>query len=119
MIHLLLLLFGSNEINYQRPVETIQATVTAYTLGNPAETDDTPCTGSSNLDLCELVKAGVVVYASNAYELGTELTVGGIKGIVLDRMNRRYQNGEIDIAFLDRQKALEWGRQQHAVVVHK
>lgn len=82
--------------------------VSAYTLGNPAETDDTPCIGASNLDLCAIVKAGGVVYASNEFPLHTRISVDGVEGIVLDRMNKRYTN-RIDKAVLDRSVALEWG----------
>lgn len=91
---------------------------TAYTLGNPAETDDTPCIGASNLDLCEIVRAGGVVYASNEFPLHTRISVDGVEGIVLDRMNKRYTN-RIDIAMLDRSKALAWGKREVSVRIIK
>ena len=99
-------------------VSDIRGIVTAYTLGRVEETDDTPCVGASNLDLCAIVRGGGVVYASNGYPLGTVLSVGGKKGVVLDRMARRYTT-EIDIAMLDYQEALQFGRQELVVTILK
>lgn len=92
--------------------------VSAYTLGNPAETDDTPCIGASNLDLCEIVKAGGVVYASNEFPLHTRISVDGVEGIVLDRMNPRYRT-QVDKAMLDRSEALAFGRKNLEVTIIK
>ena len=39
--------------------------VTAYTLGRVEETDDTPCIGASNKDLCKLAEQGIQTCASN------------------------------------------------------
>ena len=67
--------------------------VTAYNVGVVAQTDNTPCVGASGDDLCELVGQGVNVCAANFVRLGTYLEIEGIgKCIVLDRMNKRYNN---------------------------
>jgi len=72
-------------------------TVTMYT-SRPQETDGSPCTAASNVDICKLHKAGVDTCASNDYRFGTRLTVNGLGTcLVLDRMNRRYTGkGRLD-----------------------
>lgn len=85
--------------------------VSAYTLGRIEETDDSPCIGAFGDNLCDLVSQGVSVCASNAHPKRTRLMVGNIECIVLDRMNKRYVNGEVDIAMLEYWRARMFGRQ--------
>lgn len=92
--------------------------ITSYTLGRPEETDDTPCIGASGHDLCELVKKGERVCASNEFRLGTRIAFAGTECVVLDRTNARYQY-RVDVAKLDYQEALAFGRQVHEVEVIK
>jgi len=91
-------------------------TVTAYNVGDPNQTDDTPCIGASNIDLCELLDLGVAICATNDYELGSELKIERLGTCyVLDRMNKRYTGkGYVDIALPKdmKKEALEFGRQQ-------
>ena len=83
--------------------------VTAYTIGRKEETDGTPCIGPNpKIDLCALVRSGVVVYATRAYPQGTWLIIGGIKGIVLDKTSSKYGH-RIDVAMLDRNSAINFG----------
>lgn len=75
-------------------------TVTAYNVGDPAQTDSTPCIGAAGIDLCELVDSGTGVCASNYFEMGTEVEIEGVgECYILDRMNSKY-NGQkrIDVA---------------------
>lgn len=87
--------------------------VSAYTLGNPAETDDTPCVGASNKNLCDLAKQGIQICASNEFPFGTKLQLVDnqltIECTVEDRMNKRYTT-QVDVAMLDRSEALAFGR---------
>lgn len=77
----------------------VKRKITAYNVGDPSQTDDTPCIGASNEDLCKLIDEGINVCAANFVELGTELEIGGLGTCyVLDRMNKRYTE-EVDIAF--------------------
>lgn len=94
---------------------------TAYNVGDPAQTDDSPCIGASGLDLCELVENGEIVYATNAYPMYSTLCVDNIGcGRVLDRMNSRYSN-RIDLAMRldEKDRALKFGLQKLAVKLIK
>jgi len=82
--------------------------VTSYTLGRVAETDDNPCIGAFNDNLCELAVTQNVC-ASNEFPKGTKLLVGDIECIVMDRMNSRYQY-RIDLASLSYDSAIKFGR---------
>lgn len=82
--------------------------VSAYTLGNPAETDDTPCIGAYGHNLCEMARAGVRTCASNEFPAWTKLQVGNIQCLVLDRMNEKYPK-RVDIAFMSWGEAIAWG----------
>jgi 3D (Asp-Asp-Asp) domain-containing protein len=85
-------------------------TVTAYNVGDTSQTDDTPCIGASNVDLCKLVKLGIPICAANFVPLGSKLKIEGYgECYVLDRMNKKY-NQRVDIAFPKGDKrAKEWG----------
>ena len=84
--------------------------VTAYNVGDSSQTDNSPCVGASNLDLCKLVKYGVPVCAANFVPLGSKLKIEGYgECYVLDRMNKKYSD-RVDIAFPKGDKrAKEWG----------
>ena len=86
--------------------------VSAYNVGIEAQTDSTPCFGARRHNLCEMLEQGINICACNSLELWTEIEIEGYgKCIVLDRMNSRYTNGEIDIAFPEDQiqEAKNWG----------
>ncbi len=91
-------------------------TVTAYTLGRAEETDDSPCIGAYNDNLCELAAKGVKICASNEFPRGTILKIGELECVVLDRMNPKYKT-EVDLAGLDYQKNLEFGRKELSVII--
>jgi len=51
----------------------VEREVTAYTLGRIEETDNSPCVGAYNDDLCKLAKRGINICASNEFPKGTIL----------------------------------------------
>ncbi len=119
----ILLSLPGRKFEYTAPPATIQQvkaepaierTVTAYTL-TPEETDDTPCLGAWNDNLCEISKT-VQVCASNEFKRGTKLKVGDVECVVMDRMNKRYSN-RIDLIKPSREEALEFGRKTMLVAV--
>ena len=93
--------------------------VTAYNVGDENQTDDTPCIGAANTNICEALDRGEMHCAANFVKLGTKLHVDKI-GVctVTDRMNKRYRN-RVDIAMpKDKYKeALLFGRQKLMVKV--
>lgn len=97
--------------------ETIRE-VTAYNVGDPAQTDDSPCIGASNKNLCEKVAKGENICAANFVPFGTRLQITADNGwefecVVEDRMNSRYSN-RVDIAMSldEKQRALQFGLQK-------
>lgn len=87
--------------------------VTAYNVGDPRQTDDTPCISANGEDICKALLMGKKRCAANFVPLGTMLhveTVGVC--LVTDRTNRRYRN-RVDIAMHkhEYQKARQFGRQ--------
>jgi len=105
-----------HHINHSQKECSLIMTVTMYNVGDPAQTDDTPCIGASNLDLCELIKKGVKVCATNDFPLGTELTIQGMGTCyVLDRMNPRFTGKHyLDYALPPglKEDALRFGKQK-------
>ena len=100
--------------------------ISAYNVGDPYQTDDSPCIGAySKVNLCEEVKNGVGVCAGNFVPLGTELLIEAENGwsfhcIVWDRMNSRYKN-RVDIAMSleEKERALKFGIQNLTVKILK
>jgi 3D (Asp-Asp-Asp) domain-containing protein len=93
---------------YQVKSETIRV-VTAYNVGDPRQTDDTPCISANGEMRC----------AANFVPLGSHLYVDKI-GVCLvsDRMNKRYRN-RVDIAMRkdEYRKALQFGHQKLQVKI--
>ena len=88
--------------------------VTAYNVGDEGQTDDTPCIGAANTNLCEALARGEKHCAANFVKLGTKLHIQNVGlCIVTDRMNKRYRN-RVDIAMPkeDYKKALTFGCQK-------
>lgn len=88
--------------------------VTAYNVGDPRQTHSKPCLGASGHNLCALVEKGIKICAANFVPLGSKLYVDTIgECIVLDRMNRRFQN-RVDIAMKksERHQAMKFGVQR-------
>jgi 3D (Asp-Asp-Asp) domain-containing protein len=98
---------------YRVKSETIRV-VTAYNVGDPSQTDDTPCIAANGEDICSALAKGEMRCAANFVPLGSHLYVDKIGVcLVTDRMNRRYRN-RVDIAMEKHEyhKALRFGRQK-------
>lgn len=101
--------------------ETIRE-VAAYNVGDPAQTDDTPCIGAySKVNLCEELEKGTKVCAANFVPLGTKLQIIAGNGwefecVVWDRMNSRFTN-RVDIAMSleEKDRAIKFGLQNLTV----
>ena len=106
------LLLHKNQ-KYTVKSETIRV-VTAYNVGDPRQTDDTPCIAANGEDICSALAKGEVRCAANFVPLGSHLYVDKIGVcLVTDRMNRRYRN-RVDIAMEKNEyyKARRFGRQK-------
>ncbi len=101
-------------------IKELTGEVSAYTLGRVEENDAEPCIGASNEDMCKMAKQGKLMFANNYYKLGTIVCIDTIGcGEVKDRMNARYGQNNFDVAGLDLQKNLDFGRQKLAVRIYK
>ena len=99
--------------NFRVKSETIRV-VTAYNVGDPRQTDDTPCIAANGEDICSALAKGEMRCAANFVPLGSHLYVDKIGVcLVTDRMNRRYRN-RVDIAMEKNEyyKARRFGRQK-------
>ena len=93
--------------------------VTAYNVGDPVQTDGSPCIGAGRENLCHALAQGEKVCAANFVPLNTYLHIQNYgKCRVADRMNRRFGN-RVDIAMEVHQKdkAIKFGVQNLAVSV--
>jgi 3D (Asp-Asp-Asp) domain-containing protein len=103
-------------------VKEYYATTTAYNAGVEAQTDSSPCTTANGENICNALARGLKRCAANNLKFGTRLLVEGYgECIVTDRMNKRFQNGEIDVAFeLDqRDIALKFGAKKRLIKILK
>ena len=103
---------------YRVKSETIRV-VTAYNVGDPRQTDDTPCISANGENICRALANGEMRCAANFVPLGSHLYVDKI-GVCLvsDRMNKRYRN-RVDIAMRkdEYRKALQFGHQKLQVKI--
>ena len=101
------------------PVYYTVRRVTAYNVGDPDQTDASPCIGAGNENLCHALAQGEKVCAANFVPLNTYLHIRDY-GVcrVADRMNNRFENG-VDIAMEahHKDKAVEFGVQDLPVSV--
>jgi 3D (Asp-Asp-Asp) domain-containing protein len=98
---------------YKVKSETIRI-VTAYNVGDPRQTDDTPCISANGENICRALADGEMRCAANFVPLGSRLYVDKIGVcLVTDRMNKRYRN-RVDIAMQkdEYRKARRFGRQK-------
>jgi 3D (Asp-Asp-Asp) domain-containing protein len=86
------------------PVKYTVRRVMAYNVGDPFQTDASPCIGASNGNLCHALTRGEKVCAANFVPLNTFLYIRGY-GIyrVADRLNGRFKT-RVDIAMASHQK---------------
>ena len=95
--------------------------VTAYNVGDPKQTKLRPCIGASGDNLCNLIKRGVNVCATNFVPLGSKLHVDKFgECIVLDKTNARFGN-RVDLAMKKSEydRAVKFGVQRLNVTVEK
>lgn len=103
-------------------VREYNATVTAYNAGIAAQTDSSPCITANGENICTALALGLKRCAANNLKFGTRLFVEGYgECIVTDRMNSRYQNGEIDVAFKSDQikEAKKFGAKKRLIKILK
>ena len=99
--------------HYKVKSETIRI-VTAYNVGDPRQTDDTPCISANGENICRALASGEMRCAANFVPLGSHLYVDKIGVcLVTDRTNKRYRN-RVDIAMQkdEYHKAIQFGRQK-------
>jgi len=105
-----------------QPYEVISETirvVTAYNVGDPSQTDDTPCISANGENICQALAKGKMRCAANFVPLGSRLHVDKVGVcLVTDRMNKRYRN-RVDIAMQkdEYRKACRFGRQKLQVKI--
>ena len=95
--------------------------VTAYNVGDPNQTDDTPCIDAKNSNICEALDQGELRCAANFVKLGTKIYIDKVGTcLVTDRTNKRYRN-RVDVAMKkhERKKALKFGRKTLLVKILK
>jgi 3D (Asp-Asp-Asp) domain-containing protein len=98
--------------------ETIRI-VTAYNVGDPRQTDNTPCISANGENICKALAKGKKRCAANFVPLGTRLHVEKVGVcLVTDRTNKRYRN-RVDIAMKKNEypKARQFGRQKLKVKI--
>ena len=93
----------------------------AYNVGDPRQTDATPCIGATGEDLCRALANGQKIVALNFLPLGSLIEIKGL-GIyrVADRKAKKHPQS-IDIAFPSDQyqEAMEFGIKQLDVKIIK
>ena len=107
-----------NDQQFKVKSETIRV-VTAYNVGDPRQTDDTPCISANGENICRALAQGEMRCAANFVPLGSHLYVDKIGVcLVTDRMNRRYRN-RVDIAMQkdEYRKARRFGKQKLQVKI--
>ncbi len=88
--------------------------ISAYNVGDPSQTDGSPCTAANGENICLALELGYKRCASNIVPFGTILEIEGYgRCLVTDRMNSRYTN-HVDIAMkkTEKKEALKFGRRK-------
>lgn len=98
----------------QQEIEGTIREVTAYNVGDPSQTDSSPCIGAYGENICSALALGYKRCAANFVLEGTLLDIENY-GIcqVVDRMNSRFEN-RVDIAMLaeEKERAIKFGLQK-------
>lgn len=87
--------------------------VTAYNLGDPNQTDDSPCITANGMDGCKMLEEGIQICAANFVPFGTKLYIDHFgECVVVDRMNSRYKNRvDIGMKLSEKERAIKFGLQ--------
>jgi 3D (Asp-Asp-Asp) domain-containing protein len=105
---------------YEEVSKTVRE-ATAYNVGEPNQTDGSPCITADGTNACDELAQDEKICAANNLPLGTKLYVKGF-GIctVKDRMNSRYES-RIDLAMQvhEKERAVKFGLQNLEVSVLK
>ncbi len=111
-----------SKIEYKVMRQSIRQ-VTAYNVGDIAQTDSTPCIGATGVDLCEAVAKGIRVCAANFVPKGAVLRIftdddQSFECVVWDRMHERFAS-RVDIAMNPSEKiqAKQFGLQKLKVQI--
>lgn len=102
------------EAPYVQAIKSPQRIITAIVTGyssTRSQTDSSPEIMASNKRVYE----GAI--ANNCLPFGTKVLIAEKEYTVEDRMNRRYGCGYYDIWHKDRKSAMNFGRQQLAVII--
>src|SRR3989338_7748422 len=112
------------QVESYRVVHETYRQVTAYNVGDPYQTDSTPCIGAySKVNLCEEIKKVVAVCAANFVPLNTTLRIftdddQSFECIVWDRMNSRYtKRVDIAMSLSEKTQAKQFGLKQWKVQI--
>ena len=105
------LLGTRKDTKYRPEIGTVFTVNSSAYASSPYQTDSTPCITAVGTR----VRPGVV--ASNFLPIGTVLEVNGLKFIVEDRMNARYDGYFVDLWFSSTSQALEFGRKSLEITV--
>ena len=103
------------------PVED-KTTFTGYSLSID-ETDENPCMGAGNNNLCKLSKElknkGQIICASRDLPLDTIIYIEGFgECVIKDRMSKKYKGtNRVDILFGTKQEAINFGKQELKYVI--
>ena len=103
---------------------SFEAVVTAYTA-NEDETDSEPCIASSNYNICHLHDEHIMIAACPAHlPYWTIVIIGDDEYVCLDRMAKRFRNGNYFDLFFGQgkdayDKAIQFGRQNKMVEVRR
>ena len=87
---------------------------TAYNVGDPNQTDGSPCLTADGSNACEELAQGKKICAANFVPIGTKLVLRGLGTCtVKDRMNSRFKN-RVDIAMPahEKERAKKFGLQK-------
>lgn len=101
------------------PNEKVIREITAYNLGDPNQTDDSPCIMASGLNGCELLEKGIKICAANFVPFHTKLNIDNFGECeVLDRMASRFINRvDVGMRLDEKERALIFGKQNLAVAI--
>jgi hypothetical protein len=108
--------------NNDLPSISYVSSVSAYNTGDERQTDLDPCVGASMMDLCYLAEKDVLFFAINNTPMFSWVCVESVGcGRVLDRMNSRYSNGEVDIglSFDKKNMAKTFGRKNLKITIYE
>jgi 3D (Asp-Asp-Asp) domain-containing protein len=95
--------------------------ISAYNVGDPYQTDGSPCTAANGENICLALELGYKRCASNLVPFGTILEIEGVgQCMVTDRMNSRFSN-HVDIAMkkTEKKQALTFGRKKLKINIVK